>query len=96
MVHYKWEKEGLVGQNQDLRGQSVYHELRNFTKTYFSGYRMMLGTTDNTILNLEFFCWLSILHQNQQNFKIMIKMIPLQGSDAHQPEAQYFYLKFWY
>ena len=56
---------------------------------------MMLVTINNKILNSKIFCWLSILHQNQQNFKITIKMIPLHGP-AHHPEVQYFYLKVWY
>ena len=43
---------------------------------YFSGLRMMLVTRNNKILNLKIFCWLSILCQNQQNFKIMVKMTP--------------------
>ena len=50
---------------------------------------------NHKILKLEFFCWLSMSHQNQQNFKLTIKMIPLQGP-AHHPEVQYFYLKFWH
>ena len=54
---------------------------------------MMLVTINNKILNLKIFCWLSILHQNQQNFKITVKMNPLQGL-LHHPEAQYFIWNF--
>ena len=36
MVHYKWEKISIVEQNQDFRGQAIYNELRNYSKTYFS------------------------------------------------------------
>ena len=40
---------------------------------------MMLGI-NKKILRLKIFCWLSISCQNQQNFKITMKMIPLQGA----------------
>ena len=56
---------------------------------------MMVVIINNKILNSKMFCWLSISCQNQQNFKITVKMNPLQGP-VHYPEAQYFYLKFWY
>ena len=44
----------FVEQNQDFRGQSIYHELRNYPKTYFSGQRMLLFTINNN-LELEHF-----------------------------------------
>ena len=30
-------KIGFIERNQDFRGLSIYHELRYFSKTYFSG-----------------------------------------------------------
>ena len=50
------KKAGFVEQIQDFRGQPIYRELRNYPKTYFSGYRMMLVTITNKILSLNFFC----------------------------------------
>ena len=47
------KKIGLVVENQDFRGQPIYHELRNYPKTYFSGLRMVLVTINNEILNLK-------------------------------------------
>ena len=37
MACYKCEKTGFVEQDQDFKGQLIYHELRNYLKTYFSG-----------------------------------------------------------
>ena len=31
------KKISLVERNQDFKGQSIYDELRNYPKTYFSG-----------------------------------------------------------
>ena len=87
------KKISLVERNQDFKGQPIYHELRNYPKTYFSGKRMMLVMINKKIYNLKVFRCLSISHQNQQNFKRTVKMISLL-SPVHHPEAQYFYLKF--
>ena len=84
------KKISLKEQNQEFKNQPIYFELRNYPKTCFSGYRMMLVTINNQILNLKFF---SISRQKQQNFKVTVKMISFQGP-AHHPETKYFYLKF--
>ena len=49
----------------------------------------MLVNINHKTLNLKIFCRHSILHQNQQNLKITVKMMPLQGP-GHHPEAQNF------
>ena len=79
---YKGEKIGLVEQNQDFRGHSIYDEWRNYSRTYFSGERMMIVTINYKFLNLKIFCWLSILHLNQENFKIVVKNDTPSGAQA--------------
>ena len=45
MAHNVDEKKlDLAEWNQDFRGWPIYHEWRNYHKTYFSGSRMMLVT----------------------------------------------------
>ena len=52
-------KIGPIERNQDFRGLPIYHEIPNYTKTYFSGYKMMLATINNKKLSFKSFCWLT-------------------------------------
>ena len=63
------KKISLVEWNQDFKVQPIYHELRSYPKTYFSGWRMMLVTINNKILNMKIFYW---LHFTPKSAKLQI------------------------